>query len=172
MSKNLLGLAMTLCMICVAITGCNKSNRPADLPKLYKCQLTFKQDGVPMENANIIFYSTDPSFKWSVGGSTDARGGVDIVTHGQFFGAPEGSYKIVISKTESVQEGPVRELPPDVDPASIMQAAGMLSVYTFVEKQYADVETTPLTITIAKGKNTQEYECGKAIRELLRRVAP
>lgn len=154
-------------------TGCGKSNRPPDLPKLYPCTLTFKQDGKPLEDANIILQSKDAAFKWAVGGTTDAQGVVKIVTHGQFFGAPLGKYSIVISKTVSEKKGGAANIPEGVDPASIMNAGGgMLSVYTFVEKKYADAVTTPLEIEIDKSKNDREFDCGKPVKELLRMVAP
>ena len=165
-------LAFILLFIWVGCIGCGGPKQPDDMPPLYRCRLTFTQEGAPLENAYIILQSTEPSFKWSVGGTTDAKGVVDIVTHGQFYGAPEGSYQVVVSKTESVQEGAPKELPPDVDPASIMTSSGMLSVYTFVEKEYADAETTTLKIEVKKGKNEETFECGKPVRELLRRVKP
>lgn len=170
---HFVSFVLIMFLLFVGNIGCKKSNKPADLPPLYRCQLTFTQEGTPLENAGVILKSTDPSFKWAVGGITNAQGVVDVVTHGQFFGAPEGTYKVVVSKTEAIPDGTPKELPPDVDPASIMTpSSGMVSIFTFVEKEYTDAETTPLTIEIKKGKNAETYECGKSIRELLRRVRP
>ena len=168
-------LILSLLIIgCLFSSGCGDPSRPKDLPKLYPVKLTFTQEGKPLENAMVVLKNVDPSFKWSVMATTDATGLADIVSHGQFFGAPEGQYKITVIK--EVQESAKGLTPQDenVDPAASVYSRGMITVYTLVEKQYTTEETTPIEITVSRKKadNIKSFEVGKSIRELSRRVAP
>jgi hypothetical protein len=160
-----------LSMICIsAFIGCGKSNRPSDLPPLQPCTLMFKQEGKPLADAIISLESLDKSFKWSANGITDANGTAKIVTHGQFHGVPIGEYAVIVLKEENVQEKSNRKTYDDL--GNEINAGGMISTYTHVEKEYTDAKTTPLKITIVKGKNDQDFDCGKTTRVLLRTVAP
>ena len=91
------------------------------------------------------------------------------MTHAQFFGVPEGEFKVVINKLESVIEKSNKTLD---DLGNEIDSGGMVSEYSFVEKEYTDKNTTPLSITIKKGDNAEDFECGKAVRVLLRTAVP
>lgn len=143
------------------------------MPKLYPCVLTFTQEGKPLVDATVNFKSVnDPAFKWTIGAITNEAGVAEMLTHGQFRGVPEGEYKIIITKEENIQEKSANTPPVNHDWEEYTVGGGMISVFSHVEKEYTDQKTTPLTITIAKGKNKQDFDCGKAGRTLLRTVAP
>jgi len=156
----------------ILLSGCGGPARPADLPPLYPCTVTVLQDGQPLSEGVVSLSSTDPSFKWAVFAQLDASGKGKLFTQGLYPGAPEGEYKVVISKEETVTE--------QIGPAVVRQGEfgeetitpTRATVYTLVEKDYADAATTPLSITIAKKGNDQQFECGKPVRELLRMVDP
>lgn len=151
-----------LSLLLFALPACKPSGRPDDLPRLYPCTITLKQEGAPLADAMIYLHSTNPAFSWTVGGRTDPAGNVSLMTHAKFPGVPTGDYKIVVSKTERYQEKPP-EIPPGGD-ESMRTAGSPVILYSLVEKEYTNQETTPLTITIDKGKNQAEFELGKAVR--------
>ena len=155
---------------CTCWSGCSRVPRPADLPDLYPCQLTISQDGKPLEKANVTLYPDDSKSKWTVGGTTDSRGIVTILTHAQFPGAPAGEYKIVVSKTESYQERPAQPKPGG--DGTEMIPGTPIQIFGLVELQYIDIKTTPLTMTVKKGKNSKDIDVGKAIREKIAVASP
>lgn len=138
-------------ILCFA--GCGGPARPGDLPTLHPCSITVSQDGVPLVNATVKLYSTDPDFKWAVIGQSDVRGKATLSTHAQFPGAPQGEYKVVVLKAEEVYKG------------------NSVDIFTLIDKQYTDPETTPLSITIGKGNNTQQFDLGRSLREKLKAIA-
>ena len=154
------------------LSGCGGRARPADLPPLYPCTVTVTQDGQPLGEGSVILVSSDPSFKWAVFAQLNASGTGKVFTQGLYPGAPEGEYKVVVSKEESVSE--------QVGPAIVRQGEfgeetitpTRLTVYSHVEKDFTDTATTPLSITISKKGNNQKFDCGKPVRELLRTVDP
>lgn len=157
--------------VLIAVSGCYSRSLPKDLPKLYPCSLTFTyENGEPIEEALITLYSVDSSFKWIAGGRTDCSGKVKLATNGQYPGIPEGTFRIVLAKTESVRNGkkmdPDETLPADESP-------GVIQVFTFIEKQYAQRQSTPLELTVVpKSKNDRSFSCGKPTRVLLTTIIP
>ncbi|MCL2120082.1 MAG: hypothetical protein FWH27_16820 [Planctomycetaceae bacterium] len=166
----LLPLLLFAFFVCATISGCRDASRPADLPTLYPCILTFQQEGKPLVGAVISLEPAGKSSKWAVTSITDESGVARVVTHGKYPGAPEGDYAIVIYKEENEQEKTNRTTVDDL--GNEVEVGGMISTYSCVEKDYTDPATSPLKITITKGKNEQNFECGKAVRVLLRKVAP
>ncbi|MDR3109754.1 MAG: hypothetical protein LBU65_08715 [Planctomycetaceae bacterium] len=124
------------------IYGCsNDSKRPADLPVLYQCQLTFTQEGKPLDGAEITLSPVEPS-RWAIGGVTDKDGIVSIRTNGSYAGIPEGRYKILVAKT-------------------IVENKNYLSV---VEPVFQQEKDTPLEIVISKGNNNKMFDVGKPVK--------
>ena len=159
-------LAVTL------LPGCGGQPRPADLPTLYPCTVTVTQDGQPLSDGIVHLVSTDSEFKWAVFAQLNASGTGKMFTQGLYPGAPEGDYKVVISKEETVSEqvGPVVVRQGEFGEETITPTR--LTVYSLVDKDYADAATTPLSMTIGKRGNDQKFDCGKPVRELLHTVAP
>lgn len=156
----------------VILSGCGGPERPADLPRLYPCTVTVVQDGRPLEEAIVNFISIDPSFKWSVFARLDASGTGKVFTQGLFPGAPEGEYKVVLSKEDTVTEKVGRAVPPTADDGGVMVIPIVLKVFTLVEKDYTDAATTPLSIVISRKNNAETFDCGKPVKEFLYKVSP
>ena len=154
-------------------SGCGGQQRPADLPKLYPCTITVSQDGKPLGDALVKLISTDPNFKWAVFAQINASGTGKVYTQGLYAGAPEGEYKVVISKEEETAEttGPAVTKVGEFGETTTV-APTMLVVHSLVEKSYTDAETTPLGITISRKGNDKQFGCGKPVKELLRKTMP
>ena len=128
------------------------------MPKLIKVSLNVVQEGKPLAGATTTLISEDPSFKWTVSGTTDNNGVVVLKTHGIYTGVPEGKYKICVKKF--VREGELQTManpgaPPPKD-------------YNLVEAQYGHQKDTPLTIEIKSGSKYEPVDVGQAIKELLK----
>jgi hypothetical protein len=107
-----------------------------------------------------MFYTVNPTdAKWVIAGNTNSNGIVVPKTHGKFSGVPVGEYKIIVTKTEQFPIG--QQISNEKDNAPPQK----VDVYYLIEKQYSDVSTTPLTITIKNGKNIQTFDVGKPVRE-------
>ena len=149
----LFSLAALLC--CVAVVGCGRP-KPDGMPKLFPCNVKVIQDDAPLADATVTFHGPD-GFKWAVSGTTDASGVAKMHTHGTYPGAPEGEFKVTITK--HVVE------PAKVDPnasASVTVSGG--SAYDLVDAQFKTKDTTPLTITVS-GKTSEEFDVGAAVRD-------
>ena len=142
------------------LSGCSDAKRPADLPQLHLTSITFTQEDQPLSGAEIIFFSKDNSCRWAVAGTTDSNGTAVLHTHGRFIGAPEGTFVITVSKTETEnsEQGEVQTKP--------------ILVYTLVNKKYCSQATSPLEIKIEKGKNAKTFDLGKAEKTLLEKIDP
>jgi len=160
-----------LCTV-VILPGCGGPPRPADMPPLYPCTITVTQDGKPLSAASVTLVSTAPSFKWVVAAPLDESGTGKVFTQGLFSGAPAGEYKIVISKEEIVTEQVGQAVVRQGEFGEETIAPNTLKVFSLVEKDYTNADTTPLSITIAKKGNDKKFECGKPVREFLHQVAP
>ena len=139
----------------VALFGCSPSDRPEGLPTLYPCEITVIQEGVPLAGANVTFIGDQP---WAIGGGTDDKGVARIFTHGKFEGAPVGTYSVLITKT--VLEG--APTPEERDNPSYTGGGG--TMYSTVDRKFGVLDTTPFTIEIIAGKNSQTFDVEKAVR--------
>jgi len=101
--------------------------------------------------------------KWSVGGVTDANGLCRLRTHGQFDGAPEGKYKIVVIKDIMEIPEPDTNAPVSIGMDGLPSALGVL--YALVDAQFSNVNTTPLTVTITRsGAEPSTFDLGAPVR--------
>jgi hypothetical protein len=154
-SLIVLGAVLSLVMF----AGCGGPRKPPGLPTLYPCKITVTQEGTPLAGAVVNLVAEDGSLNWVVGGGTNDMGIAALYTHGNFSGAPAGRYKVTITKTV-LEDGPTPEQ------LNNPNFAGQMGTdYDYVDLQYKSQRSTPLTIEITSGKNTQEFEVGKAIRE-------
>ena len=167
MTPRFLLFFVALFVPAIVLSGCGGPERPADLPPLFSTKITVVQEGKPLEGAMVRLVSDDLSFAWIVAAITDASGVAEIMTHGQFSGAPLGTYKVVITKTEPENKGDIATARPDNESGEQVQVQQQktLKLYTLLEKQYTQLTTTPLTITIQKGKNNEKFDVGKPLRE-------
>ena len=92
-------LALTMAFL-LTLSGCHK-NVPKGFPKIYPCKITLTQEGTPAEGVRVYLLSKGEKCPWSIGGVTDASGVAVLKTHGQYVGAPKGTFAIVLEKTET-----------------------------------------------------------------------
>ena len=139
-------------IVLLSICGCSEP-RPDGMPPLRRVTLEFHQEGVPISEASVQLMPQFAS-QWSVGGSTNAKGQVELKTHGKYVGVPAGKYKICVNKSES--EG---ELP------EIGKVTAPMKFFYLVETKYTLADQTPLEIEVGEGKNKFEpFDLGKAVR--------
>ncbi|MDR1493851.1 MAG: carboxypeptidase-like regulatory domain-containing protein [Planctomycetaceae bacterium] len=150
-----------ICLLLSGAIGCGGDvSRPADLPPLKPCKITVNQDGKPLEGAVVTLVSKDASTKYArSSGVTDASGTADMKTYG-YFGAPEGNYKMTVTKTGS--EGGKET----ADASGVVSTRGGKD-YSYVEKKYADIKSTPLEIEIHGKENSQMVDVGKAVHDFI-----
>lgn len=155
-SRLALSSALVLCAALTFVGGCSRP-KPDGMPKLVPCTVRVTQEEEPLAGATVELLG-DENFKWTVSGTTDAQGNAKIHTHGDYPGAPEGSYKVAVSKQVVEQE----EVDESQMSASYVPSGG--TAYNCVDPQYGKADTTPLTIDV-KGKTSAAFDVGAAIHE-------
>jgi hypothetical protein len=156
-------IVFTVLVLVFAGSACTPSNRPAGLPKLHSCSITITQDGTPVKDVSVMLV---PKFDcpWGVSGVTDASGTAKLVTYGQFPGAPEGAFTVVLSKTESVFKGEQK--------AGEEFPTGTTEIFSLIDVEHTKSETSKLEITIEAKSNTASFDVGKPVRVLVDTVRP
>ena len=134
-----------LCFLCVIVflfTGCGKP-RPDGMPPLYPVTITLTQENAPLEGATVSLRPIDASNEWAANGKTNAKGVAIISARPDFKGAAAGKYKVLITKKDVVSTR---------GGSSAAPAGGALITeeWTYVDRQYTSVETTPLEIEVTK----------------------
>ena len=133
---------------------------PEGMPKLHPCTLTITQEGQPLEGALVALMSNDSTLaKWAPSGVTDTSGKVVLKTQGKYDGAAAGEYKVIVTK-EVVEKGVVLQEETATTPERSIPG----KTFSYVEKQYGDVQKTPLTLKI-EGKTNETFDAGKAVKE-------
>jgi len=153
------------CVVAIVATlflgACKGEKRPDGLPKLYPCSVKIIQGGAPLAGADVMLVAQDPNLmRRPTGGTTDESGVAKLNTYG-FAGAPEGSFKVMVVKTET--EGAVSA----EDAVKNMESGTLSSEERFdlVDQQYRDQTTTPFTLEVkASGNETKEFDVGEAVR--------
>jgi hypothetical protein len=143
----------------VVLSVCVGKKKPPGMPTLYSCEIKVIQDGAPLPGAVVNLVSADGSVKWVVGGGTKNDGIAKMFTHGDFPGAPAGQYKVTITKTV-LEDAPTQEQLNNPN-----YSGPMGTDYDYVDLQYKNRTSTPLTMEVTTGRNTKEFDVGKAIRE-------
>ena len=154
-------------LIAITIIGCSGAPRPDGLPKLYPCTITIKQDGKPLEDATVQLYDPTVTNRWTVSGVTNASGVAVMRTHGQFPGAPQGRFKVILSKTVTESD----TIPGDGENAP-PKSIGNTRIYSLVGKEYTKHESTPLEIIIENKKRNETCDIGNAERVLIETIKP
>ncbi|MCL2305552.1 MAG: hypothetical protein FWC43_09435 [Planctomycetaceae bacterium] len=171
MQNKRIGVFFSLALVMCVLTGCPKP-RPDGLPELFSCTITIIQGGQPLEGAAVRLVLEGGRSDWTVNGRTDAKGVARISTHTGFAGAPAGTFKVLVSKTD-MSPSQIPELAKDATPAERAAHADKVSTekrvkYNFVKPEFDDAKQTPHTITIAKGKNEATFDVGEAIKEVIK----
>ncbi len=160
-----------LSLILLVVPGCGDS-RPEGMPKLYPAKVTITQDGSPLADATVGFVSENSALtRWPAGGVTDANGIATIHTYGQYPGAPEGSFKVIVTKT--INEGdPMPTYPGgNATPDQMREydralKTGNFAIFQVVHKDYRIAKTSKLQADVkSSGANEFTFDIGKAVKE-------
>ncbi|MDO4587702.1 MAG: hypothetical protein Q4C95_10450 [Planctomycetia bacterium] len=148
-----------LLIVSFVVIGCSKGpKKPKELPKLYPLTITLTQEGVPCAEAHINLEPVEKkeSFKWSLGGLTDANGVLKIMTNGNWDGCPEGEYIVRVSKEVILERAEAQEGAGEGMPTKIIRT---------IPKKYGSKSTSDLKITVKAGQNDEKLDIGPAIEE-------
>lgn len=139
---------------------------PEGMPSLIKeASVSVIQDGKPLPGAKVALISSDSSVKWTVGGTTDEQGVAKLVTHGQYPGAPAGSYKVTVSKREEPQFKNQEPAPGQSDEEFMAaRAAENVSAHQLVALKYGKSGTTDLSVAISKESPAASVDVGTSVR--------
>lgn len=153
-----------LSVLMLSLVGCGGVKKPAGMPALHPTTLTLTQEGTPLAGATVTLVSQNKAVsQWQSGGATDAKGVIRIKTSG-FDGAPEGTFKVVVTKTETEGTATVTQSSDEAGAKPSVSGGGQKS-YEVVEKEYRSAVTTKLTLEVKAGKNAETFDVGKAVRE-------
>ncbi|MDR1493169.1 MAG: hypothetical protein LBT05_10660 [Planctomycetaceae bacterium] len=156
MKKILLVFQLLLCI--ALIVGCG-TKRPPGFPTLVGCVLTIQyEDGSPVDKAIVSLAPEDAELRqWSISGTTNASGVVNIRTNGDFAGAPAGKYKVVVRKTEAITTG---EKDVYGDPITGSRA--------LVAEEFSNSQKTPLSLEIGSSsvKETLKVKKGDSVNPI------
>lgn len=159
-------LVGALAFACVSSFGCGGEKRPEGFPELYPISIKILQEGTPLEGASVNLIAQDARLaRWPAGGNTNADGVVELRTYG-YEGAPAGTFKVLVMKTETIGEANSAE-----EARELMQTGQSADFERFdlVDARYRDQAQTPLTLEVKAGSNeTQEFDVGAPIREPVR----
>ena len=136
-------------VLSVAFLGCGSKGpkKPDGMPELFPCVLTLTRGGAPVDGALVTLHPASGDSQWKPAGVSDAQGVVNLATYGNFPGAPAGSYKVTVMKSEPV-DSPMKS-----DGTSGEVDFKASDVY--VDNKYAYPANTPLELEVAAGAPTE-----------------
>jgi len=162
---RLLVVSMAFSLAC----GCSEK-LPDGMPSLHPCQITITQEGKPLAGASVRLHATNGAGNaWLVSGDTNSSGTVSMLTQGQYRGAPEGTYKVTVQKTELVslatpEQIAANEKAKAENPISYDPIGYDTELWQLVEEKYIMAESTTLEMTVSAGKNSATFDVGAAVR--------
>jgi len=160
---------ITLLAVCV-LSGCDGEKRPAGFPPIFPCEITITQGGKPLEGA-LVRLMPEGTSSWVIGGNTNASGTATIRTD-KYAGVPAGTFKVTVSK---IYETPTQIQKPAETGTTFAEWEAWRAAmdaekrprYKHVKEEFENVDQTPLSITITKGKNKETFDLGEAVEILL-----
>ena len=158
MSFKSISLVAFLCLS--SLVGCSKGpKKPADLPKLNPTTIVVKyDDGTPVADATVMLRlaQSTGARTWNLTCVTDVTGSLELMTDGNWLGAPAGEYQAAVTK-----EVPITE--PSDEPGA---AEKLLGVTREVATVYNNPNTSGLTAVIKDGEtNVIELNVGEKVEE-------
>lgn len=143
--------------------GC--SRKPADVPALVPCKIIVKNGSSPVADVSVILGMTTGSDTWSVSGKTNSSGIADLSTVQMGWkggGAPQGQYKITLSKTPKLERISAEEFdkmsPAEQETYNLEQNKKLAALAREIPEVLGSFETTPLTIEVGSSENVQEID--------------
>lgn len=157
-------LLTILALAGIVFSGCN-DGRPEGMPKLYPTKLILTyDDGTPVIAATVQLASTSGiDARWTPLGSTDAMGVLEPSVLGQYKGVPEGEWTVCVIRVKAIytdEDLESEENSPNAAPGN--RPVGRL---TLVNPLYNKPETSPLTLTVKKGKNEMPLTVGEKLHD-------
>lgn len=142
------------------LAGCSKGpQKPDDLPNLNPTTIVVKyDDGTPVADANVMLRLAQSTGgrTWNLTGVTDATGSLELMTDGNWAGAPAGEYQAAVTK----------EVPITEESGEAGAAPKLLGVTREVATVYNNPNTSGLTAVIEEGKtNVIELNVGEKVEE-------
>jgi hypothetical protein len=167
MKKTVFALVLTGSACLTLLTGCGEA-LPEGLPKLVPASVQLTQDGAPLADATVSLIDTAGNQQWYPGGLSDESGTVVLYTNGRYKGAPEGKYKVVVTKmeTDPSKLGPA---PSEDDPkyGEYMEKSAneKRDTYTLIDKDFGDAKRTTLEVEIKKSSSeVPKLDVGKKVK--------
>jgi hypothetical protein len=160
-------LTLTVCtVICLLLTRCSSQDVPPGFPqKLADFHVKLLHEGNPVQNAAVALVTETPS-GYNVVGFTDSSGvahpKTTINTYSQT-GVPPATYQIIITHTpKTSSELPNTELgkmsKDEVDAYRKKIDAEVAAMPHPVPKEWGNIKTTPLKITVPENGGTVTIE--------------
>ena len=151
MNTRILSFTIALAAAVALNSGCGGPKKPEGLPNLVPCQATFTQDSAPLADASVrlVPQGEGADARWAVAGVTDAKGVAVFLTHGQFKGAPVGSYRVVVSKEVSETENK------------------KVKMFSTVDPKYTNQTTTDLTLDVGEKGASESFDVGASVKVFL-----
>ena len=148
--------------------GCGGQKTPPDMPKLQPTTIVITQEGAPVEGASVQLVKPDDlNYKWLAGGLTDAQGRCEIKTHGQYKGAPEGEFAVIVYKTTVAESETRKNVPQPTDAKEAMawneKVASEEVATDEIDQKYKKADTTDLRVTVKSGKNEETFDVGPKV---------
>jgi len=151
-------LRNSIFIVCIGmflIAGCGQK-KPDGIPTLYPAKVTVKNGASPIADATVfLIYQGGTTGSWSVNGVTNASGVAEITTsQGDWKskGAPEGEYKVYVTKRPDVVEEPMPESimgdSEAMDKFAAEQMKRLEAAPKVIPEKLASPTLTPLTLTV------------------------
>lgn len=138
--------------------GCSRTPKPDGLPVLRSCKITITQEGKGVEGVTVMLSPKEgENCPWAVTGVTDSGGTAQIQTHGNYRGAPEGTFRVLLSK--ELIDGA------NFESMERPSAKNPMIIYSLVDTKYTKLDTTPLELTVGRWGARETFEIGPAVRE-------
>jgi len=147
-------LLATLCCL-----GCGPK-KPAGVPELLPTSVTIVKGSDPVKGANVFLVpgTSTPSGSWSIMGVTDETGKAKVETsQGDWkaFGAPQGEYKVYITKLAAIEEPEkptgAEEGGPELQEYYAERLKRLEEASKEIPKEMTQADTSGLTVTVAAG---------------------
>lgn len=133
-------------LVILFLLGCGDGG-----PKLYPATGTITMDSKPVDGAEVVFASEAGLLAT---GTTDANGKFSLQSAGKP-GAPEGTYRVTVTK--SISSGPPTTTMTPEDMAKMATENKMPKVESLLPAKYSVVQSTDLNATVTKDKSKNDF---------------